>query len=329
MILLPVNEPSQVGAARRRAVQEAQGLGLDDERCDRIAIIVTELATNLLRHASEGEILLSPAAGPIAGLHILGTDCGPGLPSIEAALTDGFSTATDSPGGIGGGLGAIRRLSDDLDIHSDPAGTTLVATVGGGPPAPDGDCAGLIVPKPGHASGGDIWSFRVEPTRTIVMLLDILGHGSKAAEIAEQGRDAFDNTADLPLEELEAAVADALVGDRGAASMIVEVPHGDGTLRAVGLGNVRGEIVHGTRRQGLLSAPGILGSGARRSKAIEHEWHAGSLLVLATDGLKTHGQGGEPQSLYARRPLTIATTLYRRYRRGTDDCGVVVLKSAA
>ncbi|SJZ63023.1 ATP-binding protein [Consotaella salsifontis] len=328
MILLPIVEPSQVGAARRRAVQEGRRLGLSDANCDRLAIVVTEAGTNLVRHARQGEIILVPHLShePLS-IHVVALDKGPGLVSVEAALRDGFTTKGE---GIGGGLGAIKRLSDFLDIYSDTTGTTVVATISE-EPLPrfhDAEIAGLTIAKPGFKVGGDAWAFRREEQAMIVMLMDVLGHGAVAADDAHLGVEAFCGAKGAGLEETAALVSQALAGGRGAAALILEVPHGPGRLRAIGLGNVKGEILAGNDRRGIPSAPGIMGTSPKRLAPTEHDWPAGALLVLSTDGLKSADRGGDPLALYVRSPLAIAATLYHRRRRGTDDCGVVVLRAS-
>ena len=56
------------------------------------------------------------------GVEIQVTDNGPGINNLEQAMIDGYSTA----GGLGTGLGAARRLSDEFEINSRPNGGTSV-----------------------------------------------------------------------------------------------------------------------------------------------------------------------------------------------------------
>jgi serine/threonine-protein kinase RsbT len=113
-----------VAAVRRAARTLAHELGLDFYDGERVAIAVTELATNLIRHAGAGHITLQSIEGAQhRGIQIECVDQGPGLPDIELALEDGFSTA----GGLGSGLPAVRRLMDDLRVESSSCGTTIIA----------------------------------------------------------------------------------------------------------------------------------------------------------------------------------------------------------
>jgi anti-sigma regulatory factor (Ser/Thr protein kinase) len=55
-----IDETTKVGEARRDALRLAQAHGLDATVCGRVAIVVTELANNLLQHGGGGELLLQP-----------------------------------------------------------------------------------------------------------------------------------------------------------------------------------------------------------------------------------------------------------------------------
>lgn len=121
---IPVVADGDAGAARRAARALALRLGFDEAGAEAVALSVTELATNLLRYAVEGEIALAAvegARGP--GVQIESRDRGPGMADVGRAMEDGYSTG----GGLGGGLGAVRRLMDEFEIASGPEGTRIVA----------------------------------------------------------------------------------------------------------------------------------------------------------------------------------------------------------
>src|SRR5882724_10803956 len=80
--------------AREAARQIASTVGFKPAECEEIALVVSELASNLIEHASGGTIRIGPLEPPErAGIRIESEDSGPGIPDIERALTDGFSTA--------------------------------------------------------------------------------------------------------------------------------------------------------------------------------------------------------------------------------------------
>lgn len=133
-LALQVREPSQVGEARRRALALADELGFSQVRRGELAIVVSELCSNLCRHAVQGEVLLRPLPGP--GIEVLALDRGPGMADVAACLRDGYSTA----GSAGIGLGAVARLSTEFDLYSRPSGTVALARLfrDGRPPAQSG-----------------------------------------------------------------------------------------------------------------------------------------------------------------------------------------------
>src|ERR1700691_642618 len=100
-------------------------------RADKLALAVTEAASNLHKHARDGSLLLCvnrDAEAP--GIELVTIDAGPGVRDVGAAMRDGHSTA----GTLGIGLGAIRRLADFSDLYSVPGhGTALVARFWPGP----------------------------------------------------------------------------------------------------------------------------------------------------------------------------------------------------
>lgn len=88
---LSVTEESQVGEVRRLAVSLAAQLGFNETDRGKIAIVATEAAKNLLKHAREGEIILQiPNTGRRDSIEIVAIDRGPGMANVGQCLRDGF-----------------------------------------------------------------------------------------------------------------------------------------------------------------------------------------------------------------------------------------------
>jgi serine/threonine-protein kinase RsbT len=99
----------------------AQGFSLVDQT--KLVTAASELARNTMEHGGGGQVeiqLLND--GPKKGLRLIFTDQGPGIPNVEQALKDGFTTG----GGLGLGLGGARRLSNEFDIQSKPGEGTRI-----------------------------------------------------------------------------------------------------------------------------------------------------------------------------------------------------------
>src|SRR5437879_4260513 len=122
-----VTDTSRAAEARRLALGLATEAGFDEGDIGKVALIVTEAATNLFKHATEGQLIVQPlCSGNASGLEIMAVDRGPGIANVHECLRDGYSTS----GSPGTGLGAISRLSSTFDIYSAPGrGTTLFSEI--------------------------------------------------------------------------------------------------------------------------------------------------------------------------------------------------------
>src|SRR5438045_1659234 len=110
-----LSDSSHAGEARRLALHCAEKNGFTETERGGIAIAVTELATNILKHAGSGTILCECVGqNGNSGLRVLALDKGPGIPDLSRALEDGYSTS----GTAGNGLGAVRRLSTQFDVYT-------------------------------------------------------------------------------------------------------------------------------------------------------------------------------------------------------------------
>jgi serine/threonine-protein kinase RsbT len=107
--------------ARPRIRDFIAGIGASATSAAEVELVVTELASNMWQHAGMGEIRLSTVEAPNPEVLIEAEDRGPGLP--DGAFRDGFSTR----GGLGAGLGTVRRMSDRLDVRSGLNGTHIRA----------------------------------------------------------------------------------------------------------------------------------------------------------------------------------------------------------
>jgi anti-sigma regulatory factor (Ser/Thr protein kinase) len=101
-------------------------IGFNDIDRTRIEIVILELTRNLLGHAGQGELSLHIVAdNDTRGLLVEARDTGPGIPDLELAMRDGYSTAKT----LGAGLPGVKRLMDEFYIESTVGHGTLVQAV--------------------------------------------------------------------------------------------------------------------------------------------------------------------------------------------------------
>jgi len=321
-LVLPLEDASQVGHARRVTTQWAQRAGFDEADTGRAALVATELASNVLKHAQRGALHLATVAGRHGpGLEIVAVDRGPGF-DLAHCLVDGYSTR----GTQGIGLGALARQAPVFDAYADARGAVVLARL-----YPRGTPAGTdyrygVSHHPLHAESvsGDGWRLAIDGTRMSVMVVDGLGHGPQAADAANAAGEAF---AEAPFEAPETLLERAhqrMAGTRGGAAAFAR-HDGSGLLRFAGIGNISASLVGGESSRGLASHPGIVGAQYRKAHAFDYPHAAGQLLVMHSDGLQSRWRLGDYPGLWQRHPGVIAALLHRDFCRGRDDATVLVL----
>ena len=122
-IRVSITSDKDVVLARQSGRELAARAGFSSGDQTVIAAAISEIARNVLMYARQGEIHISVVLnGDHSGVMIVARDEGPGIPDIERALRDGYSTS----GGLGLGLPGAKRLMDDFEIVSaSHQGTTV------------------------------------------------------------------------------------------------------------------------------------------------------------------------------------------------------------
>lgn len=328
---IAIEDSSQVGEARRNATAIATASGLTEVEAGKLAIIATEAATNISKHATRGEIVLrSVVANGIRAVDLTAIDSGPGILDLERALGDGYSTA----GTPGRGLGAMARLATNFDIFSAPgAGTVLCVRMESGQTLarrrPAFDIGVVRVAKRGEAECGDDWGIVVsDDGRASLTVADGLGHGGAAAEASRRAvAVAMEHAADHPATVV-AAMHAALRPTRGAAVAAAELTLSDNMVRFAGLGNISAAIAGPGNSRSLVSHNGIAGHEMRKIQEFVYDWPPGSLLVLHSDGVSARWDLAKYPGLALRHPSVVAGVLYRDFSRGRDDALVIVVRAA-
>ncbi|NYH51816.1 serine/threonine-protein kinase RsbT [Nocardiopsis arvandica] len=122
-IRVPIRKDADLTAVRQhvRALAQRTGFGLVQQT--KLVTAASELARNTLLHGGGGAAEISVVHGSTGpGLSVSFVDSGPGIPDVELALSDGYSTA----GGLGMGLSGSKRLVQEFAIESVPDGGTRI-----------------------------------------------------------------------------------------------------------------------------------------------------------------------------------------------------------
>ena len=328
---LRVDEASGVGAAQRLAAALSRNAGLSETATGYVSIVARELASNLVKHAGGGVLVVRLVEQPeVPGIELLALDRGPGIRNIGLSLRDGESTA----GSLGTGLGAVRRLSSVFDIYAPPgAGTAVLSRIWAQAPKPTLPLRPLTVGAvclalDGEEACGDAWAIHVAAERSLVMVADGLGHGPAAGAAGAQAMRTFRAHLERGVAELVTVLDAALRPTRGAAVAIAEIVPQQGVVNYAGLGNIAGRIYGGETVRNLVTTDGTAGTGTRKTHEYTYPWPPDGLLLMHSDGLASRWDLDSHFGLLSRHPSLIAGVLFRDHRRQRDDVTVVAVTLA-
>lgn len=315
----------------------AASANFDSVAAGRVALVVSEMASNLLKHAKGGRLLLAPRETDTgACIDVISMDAGPGMVDPAACRRDGYS----SSGSLGQGLGAMERLADEFDLISHPGiGTLIFARIhaNSGRPyqtAPPRDAVfefgTICLPAPGEEVSGDGWAVACAGDQLSVMMADGLGHGVGAAEASRAAQQVFaaDFSPGCPggPQRLVERAHTALRPTRGAALTAACLDADAGTIRYAGAGNVLARVVSGIDDRVLQVQNGTVGVQIRTVQEQTAAWPVHALFILFSDGVQSRWLL-DPALLRAH-PAMVAAWLVWRYARGKDDATVVVVRRA-
>jgi anti-sigma regulatory factor (Ser/Thr protein kinase)/serine/threonine protein phosphatase PrpC len=330
-IHLEVTARADVPVAGHRARIYAAVLGFDQQTVDKIALIVNELGTNLVKHAGGGTLTFR-AGGSDAGrtLEIQAEDAGPGIGEREWAVTDGCSTS----GGLGVGLGTIRRLVDDLEITSpvgQHGGTRIVCRLARRRRPPDNprrtDIGVATRPRIGEDSNGDAFVVLDWGAEALVGVIDGLGHGTRAHDSAQIARQYVEDHHQQPLEDLFRGVDRACRATRGVVMALARINVDLTCLSFASVGNIEARLFNGQDRARLVARRGVLGMGIDRPVVTELYWDGRSVLILHSDGVTAHWDWDSIAHLLPKPSSVVAQQLLNMVARSDDDASVLVAKA--
>jgi anti-sigma regulatory factor (Ser/Thr protein kinase) len=329
-LAIPVPDVTHVGEARRAVAALSGALGLDESAAGRVAIVATELATNVAKHGDGGHLLArSIAAG--TGIELLAVDKGRGITDVTRAMGDGYSTGGTS----GHGLGAIARMSDLFDIYSQPGqGTVIVSRMlrlRAGEVARDPidafDFGVVCVAAPNEQLSGDGWVVIKGERGPSIAVIDGLGHGAAAHEASVLAVEICRRNAGAPPVAMMEAMHAGLRPTRGAAAAVAELDETNRVLRLSGLGNVSCSVVSPEGSKSLASMSGIVGHEGRRLQEFTTPMGVGATLVMFSDGIASRWRLDQYSGLRPRHPALAAGVVYRDQLRGRDDATIIVARA--
>ncbi|MGP1717067.1 MAG: ATP-binding SpoIIE family protein phosphatase [Methylophilus sp.] len=322
-----IGELSEVSSVRRAGADMSRKLGFDDIRSGELAIIITEAATNIGKHAKSGQIYLRPISeGNNHGIEVLAVDSGPGMHNVAINFEDGNS----STGTSGTGLGAIKRLAHFIDIYSEhDKGTVLLMILWADPEIISEnvwEIGNMCLPIATEDVCGDSWVAVGSRNELSVLIADGLGHGQGAADASLLAVKALQDSPESFPNRIMQTSHQLMRGSRGAAVAVAKVDVAANELRYCGVGNIAGCIIAPASRQHLISHNGIVGNNMHKTQEFLHKWTEDAIVIMHSDGIGTKWSMDQYPELEKRHSSVIAAVLHRDFTRGRDDATIVVFK---
>ncbi|HEY0005847.1 MAG TPA: anti-sigma regulatory factor [Pyrinomonadaceae bacterium] len=125
---IPLETEHDIAVARSQVRLMAEALGFRMLDQTRLATVTSELARNVVKYARRGRLIAQPTNEERTGrggLRLIFEDDGPGIPNLDSAMSEGFTTGR----GLGQGLPGSRRLVDEFHIESEMGRGTRVTIV--------------------------------------------------------------------------------------------------------------------------------------------------------------------------------------------------------
>ena len=329
-VLFNANDRSYFAILKKEIRALAHTLNFNERQQGEIDIVVAEMASNLVKHAGGGQILVKLVRhNDNEGIELISIDNGAGIADINKMVRDGESSKSS----LGLGLGAMQRLCDTFQVYSLRNWGTIILcrkyvkglTLHIKPPL--AEIRSVVIPKPGEIKCGDRF-FHIENKNHIKLFLaDGLGHGEQAARAVQEAGIAFANCQELDPPEILRYINSSVRKTRGLVGMVAIFDIAKKTWGVCGVGNITTKINGPTLSRNYLSYNGIIGLNLPRtmnSQQIIHE--KGQYMIMCSDGLRSRWDTLKYVGI-GRYDLTIlASSLIKDFTRTTDDASVAICK---
>ncbi len=172
---------------------------------------------------------------------------------------------------------------------------------------------------------GDIAHIEESEKECFLALIDVLGHGSQACELAKHAKEYLKENYKMNLSELMSGLHLYIGGSRGAVVALCRFDLEHGNLEYVGVGNITIRVI-GNKSARLISKDGIVGYGKIHPQLQQISLGSGDTLLLHSDGIKEHVEAFELAAIFCENAQAAAMTILNRFCKDTDDASCIVMK---
>lgn len=313
----------------KREIHNLARQHFSEKRTGEIDIVASELCSNIVKFADRGEVLYrlsSESEQPV--FELICIDNGPGMKDVSHAIRDGFSTRNT----LGHGLGSIQRLSNFMQIYSQPDwGTVIYCSFYEDPgfisPKKNATYRCLNVAMPGEKVSGDGVSIRHVQNKTLVLVGDGLGHGKAAKEAVDKAIEVFNASTFSDPAEILREINAGVKKTRGLVATVATLDHHIKQIYVCGIGNIALKIQKGLDSKNYVSHNGIIGLNIPgRIESAVYPLEKMHQLIFCSDGIRSKWEQGHYAGILKFDPMLLAAVLYKDHARRTDDMTIVAVK---
>jgi len=183
------------------------------------------------------------------------------------------------------------------------------------------------MPSTDCAPCGDVGFTLERNGRYLLGLIDGLGHGDKARQISDLGREeVLKCNLEAPLDVIMLGMIEKFRGDRGFVIMLCRIAPASNSVEYCGIGNITGRLFNQSDDRTLISGRGIVGQYSATPRSRVLEFSEGSVLLLHSDGISSNLRTAEVKAALSGVSQDAAEHFIEVYARDKDDAGVVVAK---
>ena len=260
-------------------------LGLGECASEEVGIVASELASHLLKIGTiNGELVFREIHGETgSGVELISRDKGPGVNDTVVSTRKWHNS--------------LRPPAMNISVLSRP-------------------CSGEIV-------SGDAWFIRQTAVFSLCAVIDVLGHGPDAHEVAVQLQSILEDNYTRPLQEIISICHEKLRRTRGSAMSLAKINFSEKVFEYISIGNIETRIYDDTHE---LVRPfclnGTLGMALESQRVVKYPFPAGSTIVMFSDGI--NGRFKIAPRLLEISSQAIAAYIFDNYALNSDDATVLV-----
>lgn len=326
-----IEDRSYLSLTRRQIHTMVVEAGFNAMDVGEIDIVVSELTSNLVKHADQGGEILCRVNNENGQsvFEIFSIDKGPGITDIQRMIGDGISSSNT----LGHGLGSINRLSDFFQAYSMRNWGTLVYARKYNQPQE------IFTPKPlmnikvvqqaitGETLCGDGYWMDEKDGATRIFLGDGLGHGPHAYDAVQAAIEAFKNCNEPMPADILRHIHVQVKKTRGLVATVAVLNHQAKKWHISGIGNISCRLYTGLQYKNYMPHNGIVGLNIPNTitnTVLDAEKY--QFIVMCSDGIQSRWDLAKYTSVVKYDPAIIAAALFKDFARLTDDASVLVGK---